>query len=489
MAKVNYLNNRDLLREIHKSKMAYSSYLTDDDAYYDVIVPSLNLIDDEVLAEGKKNRAARLGRNAWEAALKQNPKTKLDEHKIDPETMEVKDLVFRVMTFDHIPLEPGRKKSPKTKGDHHTKVNFPPFQHFRLDENNIPFCVGKSHWIGGLQNGYFSKDHGQITNKLAMMFMKLTEKYATRGNWRGYCVDTETTALTQRGWLGIDEINETDMILSYQDGFLKWSKIKSIYRGQYSGKMHKISGMDMNALITPNHKILTERGLINVEWVTGSDKIIYTGQPVLDDIHVKESTDMMTMDSVVSLTHGQRTALIRTMFNGKNSIIFADLESTLAFAALCTINGKRVKVDQNEFTVSLDATLKKVGAGADLVFNDDKCGSHISGARVPSVEYDSMVWCPETQFGSFMAMRNGTIYLTGNSYNDEMRSQALLQLSQISLQFDESKGSNPFAYYTASLKNSFIRVLNLEKRQQSIRDEILEMNDMTPSHTRLNENE
>ena len=67
-----------------------------------------------------------------------------------------------------------------------------------------------------------------------------------------------------------------------------------------------------------------------------------------------------------------------------------------------------------------------------------------------------------------------------------MRSQALLQLSQIGLQFDESKSQNPFAYYTAAITNSFTRVLNIEKRNQNIRDDILEMNDFTPSYTRLN---
>jgi hypothetical protein len=72
----------------------------------------------------------------------------------------------------------------------------------------------------------------------------------------------------------------------------------------------------------------------------------------------------------------------------------------------------------------------------------------------------------------------------GYTYNDEMRSQALLQLSQIGLQFDESKSQNPFAYYTAAITNSFTRVLNVEKRNQNIRDDILEMNNLTPSYTR-----
>jgi hypothetical protein len=65
-----------------------------------------------------------------------------------------------------------------------------------------------------------------------------------------------------------------------------------------------------------------------------------------------------------------------------------------------------------------------------------------------------------------------------------MRGQALLQLSQIGLQFDESKSQNPFAYYTAAITNSFTRVLNIEKKNQNIRDDILEMNGMSPSWSR-----
>ena len=69
-----------------------------------------------------------------------------------------------------------------------------------------------------------------------------------------------------------------------------------------------------------------------------------------------------------------------------------------------------------------------------------------------------------------------------------MQSQALMQLSQIGLQFDESKSENPFAYYTAAITNSFTRILNIEKKNQAIRDDLLEMNDMNPSFTRQNEN-
>jgi hypothetical protein len=90
------------------------------------------------------------------------------------------------MTFDHIPLAPGRKKTTKTTADSHDKVNFPPFQHWIFNDQDKLVCVGKSHWMGALDTGHFSKDHGRITENLGKMFIKLSERYAQRSNWRGY---------------------------------------------------------------------------------------------------------------------------------------------------------------------------------------------------------------------------------------------------------------------------------------------------------------
>jgi len=72
----------------------------------------------------------------------------------------------------------------------------------------------------------------------------------------------------------------------------------------------------------------------------------------------------------------------------------------------------------------------------------------------------------------------------GYSYVDEMRAQALLQLAHIGLQFDESKSANPFAYYTSIITNSFTRVFNIEKKNQNVRDDILEMHNLSPSFSR-----
>lgn len=241
---------------------------------------NVNKINKKNIAEGRKLRAERLSRLAWETAcLESGQKLKQADFSIKPSTIPQTDIVFRIMTWDHIPLDEDKTKrarmtalgiddeeeyeeihteydDPDGKHNKYVRVNFPPFQHYRVNEEGEPILVGKSHWIGGMVRGKFSKDHGQMTPKLAHMFIKLCERYGTRSNWRSY------------------------------------------------------------------------------------------------------------------------------------------------------------------------------------------------------------------------------------TYNDEMRSQALLQLSQIGLQFDESKSQNPFAYYTATITNSFTRVLNIEKRNQNIRDDILEMNGLNPSYTR-----
>jgi hypothetical protein len=273
--KVNYLNNKDILKEIHKSKNTYCSYIGPECADYDMIVGNEKQINKKNILQARRNRAERLAKLAHEAATAAGGvKRKLDEFEIKYTKIPETDVVFRVMTWDHVPFDESKKKTVEKVIDDdeplsteyddvepvvpakYTKCNFPPFQHYKVNESGDPYCVGKSHWKGDINSGKFSKEHGTMTNKLAHMFMKLCERYATRSNWRGY------------------------------------------------------------------------------------------------------------------------------------------------------------------------------------------------------------------------------------TYNDEMRSQALLQLSQIGLQFDESKSQTPFAYYTAAITNSFTRVLNIEKRNQNLRDDILEMNGLTPSYTR-----
>jgi hypothetical protein len=229
---VNYLNNKDILKEIHSSKNAYCSFLTPEDHRYDYIVDMpLATIEEslahaakpEVIQEARETRATRLSIEAGE------------KDSVSPDSIPVTDLVFRVMTWDHVPVAPkqprksDKKKTAKdifevesdvdelfadledttTKAEVddmvHVKVNFPPFQHFRVDNTNTYQCIGKSHWNGSLKDGEFSKDHGNITNKLARMYIMMCEKYAMKYNWRGYTYNDEmrNSAILQLTYVGL----------------------------------------------------------------------------------------------------------------------------------------------------------------------------------------------------------------------------------------------------------------------------------------------
>lgn len=197
-----YLKNKDLLAEIHRSKLSYCWIDNPKYTDYDVILYDLKNFHNRktkaypegVLNMAREARAARLAQRAHQTALtawensggKASEKPKLDEFVINTKKIPVTDLVVRLMTWEHIPLEPGRKNNPKSLADHRSKVNFPPFKHFVQDAEGNWKEVVRSHWSGTLKRGSFSIDHGQLTNHLGAMFLKLCERYSLRSNWRGY---------------------------------------------------------------------------------------------------------------------------------------------------------------------------------------------------------------------------------------------------------------------------------------------------------------
>ena len=287
--RVNYLNNKDLLKEIHKSKITYC-YTIDPKYYeYDLFAPSVDAITDDLIFEAKKSKARRLSIRAYDAAIEVfwanlpsnhrkylKDKPKQAEFKIDPESYADTDITFRVMTYEHIPPAHSNRKI-KTEADLHVRVNFPPFKHYALIDGKWTEVL-RSHWQGDFENGKFIQTHGSLTDKYADMLMKLCERYAMKGNWRGYCIDEITEVLTQRGWLSYDKITKNDIIMSYHDKQMKWSSIKSIYNDEYDGLMHYITNKQgLNMLVTPEHKLVTNRGLVKVEHIKESDQIILMG--------------------------------------------------------------------------------------------------------------------------------------------------------------------------------------------------------------------
>jgi len=179
--KINYLNNRDLLLEIHKSKNTFCYYTSKEYEDYDIIVYNIADITDELIKQAKENRSDKVNRIIKENSDK-NPKltSSADFDKLD--------LIFRVMDETHIPEEIRKNKKAKNLSNRErvVKLNFNPFKHYIFNETGELVEVGRSHWSNGLENGGFCLSQGRLTNKLAMMSLKLVERYSQKGNWRGY---------------------------------------------------------------------------------------------------------------------------------------------------------------------------------------------------------------------------------------------------------------------------------------------------------------
>ena len=92
--KVNYLNNKDILKEIHKSKMSFC-YI-EDDKYdmYDIIVDNVKKITKKTLSEAKENRANRIQSEGYAEAMLHHDskdyrnKPKQKDFAIDPESID-----------------------------------------------------------------------------------------------------------------------------------------------------------------------------------------------------------------------------------------------------------------------------------------------------------------------------------------------------------------------------------------------------------------
>jgi hypothetical protein len=156
-------------------------------ANFDTIVHNVSQITPELIEAVREKKAKPRGK----------PAIPLDE--IPPES-----IVIRVMTYEHIPLDPDRVRKSRVTDQSYARTSFPPFKHYILSADG-PKEVLRSHWEGGFENGHFVADNGRINNRLAMMFMLLVERYSRRGNWRGYSYVDEmrSQALLQLSQIGL----------------------------------------------------------------------------------------------------------------------------------------------------------------------------------------------------------------------------------------------------------------------------------------------
>ena len=181
-----YLNNADLLREIHISKMSYCWVL--DDAYnmYDYIVFDESEITEELLEIAAAERIKRLNSTTLDKIRAENAftakkaKEYAEENHVLLHDIPLDEVVIRVITNEHIPFMENTNEQKKVR------TNFEPFKHYIVDSSGELYEVARSHWRGNLENGSFSLMHGRQTNELGKMFIKLAEEISHKPNYRNY---------------------------------------------------------------------------------------------------------------------------------------------------------------------------------------------------------------------------------------------------------------------------------------------------------------
>lgn len=72
---------------------------------------------------------------------------------------------------------------------------------------------------------------------------------------------------------------------------------------------------------------------------------------------------------------------------------------------------------------------------------------------------------------------------SGYTYVEDMESYALMTVCKVWNSFNPEKSSNPFAYFTQTIKRAFWQYLHQEEKHRDIRDEMLMHEGELPSHT------
>jgi hypothetical protein len=244
----NYLQNRTLLEQIHLSKNSYCWFEQPQHHRYDLII-DLPLVD-EALALISTASAQETARAEFRKREGREPL--------------LEELVFRVMTTVHIPpaaLEGmasrvKNKKLRKQEADYNEDdedenvdagVPFPPFKHYRFNNNGSLVVCGISHW----HRGEFSTTHGAVTKELALAWLQLCQRYSTKYNFRGYSYIDEmrAAALIQLVQVGL-KFNEarSDNPFAYltavvNNAFIRQLKKEKV-EGDIKNELREYAGLD-----------------------------------------------------------------------------------------------------------------------------------------------------------------------------------------------------------------------------------------------------
>lgn len=117
-----------------------------------------------------------------------------------------------------------------------------------------------SRWTKGTRHEFEGSVFEDSEKAIRQLLEPLREAYdgpigVIEGNHD--CLDTKTRAVTSQGLKNIDELTGEELVLSVdQNGNSIWQRIDKIVRYPHKGKMYRVKGASVSALITRNHRIV-----------------------------------------------------------------------------------------------------------------------------------------------------------------------------------------------------------------------------------------
>lgn len=192
------------------------------------------------------------------------------------------------------------------------------------------------------------------------------------------CHDTETEALTRRGWLRYDQIRDGDEVLSYVDGAARWSPIISRVEREHDGEMVTVENQSISLNVTPNHRILCKKRQRN-QWpesfgyIPANDLVGRISLPVSG---TAPSTDVALTDDQIALAgwiltdgsiYWKGNSPKITIYQSKNGAEIERLLSSLNLAhrhsirdrTITEVCGRVLRAEpspQHEWTLTADAS-------------------------------------------------------------------------------------------------------------------------------------
>jgi hypothetical protein len=211
-------------------------------------------------------------------------------------------------------------------------------------------------------------------------------------------------------------------------------------------------------------------------------------------IHDIAPNRVLSMKFILSLSQQQRLLLIDTMINGDgwNTYHYTqkDKNHIDSFVALCTIAGLKTGTHYIEnqtkfgvfkgYVVNIFKRKNLSCFGDNIDFHGGRSGwggynrNKKEHQNIPTIKYKGVVWCPKTEYGTWICRRGNYVYVTGNTYKDEMISDGIENCILYAHNFNPKKSKNPFAYFTQIIYFAFIRRIGKEKKQLYIKRKMVE---------------